>query len=136
MCKYALPSVVLLYKNICRSLDRSEILPHEFPFARSQRRHDCSVFVDTDSYVIVLHFLVGQSTGFDHFEKTRFVDDAPIWINDDPVISEPRAISRAGRAKFWFRRSRMRCRGHDRDKLVGRGIALLVELLQPTDRAC
>jgi hypothetical protein len=31
---------------------------------------------------------VGQNTGFDDSEKTRFIDDASIGINDNPVVGE------------------------------------------------
>ena len=100
LCKDAPPAIILLHKNICRPLTRSEILPHEFPFARSQRRHDCGASIETDSQVIGLHHFVGQSTRFDHFEKTRFVDNVSIRINDDPVVGEETSDCRPNKNKL------------------------------------
>ena len=57
--KYALPAVGLLYKNICRSFTRGEILSHEFPFGGRESCHEGGVSVETDSQIGGLHRLMG-----------------------------------------------------------------------------
>ena len=62
MRKYALPSPILIHKNICRPLLRGEDLAAEFALGCGQRRDNGSVPVDANSSVIGLHHFVGQST--------------------------------------------------------------------------
>src|ERR1043166_2538677 len=85
LCQHAPPAIALLHKNICCPLARTKILPHEFPFAPCQRRHDRCISIETNSQVVGLHHFVRQSSGLDHFEKTRLVDHASIRFSDDPV---------------------------------------------------
>src|SRR5581483_7083349 len=86
--KSALPSPVLLHKNIRRPLLRGEGLPAEFSLGRSQRRDNSSVSVDANSGVIGLHHFVGQGTGLQHAEEGRPVDYASVRVDDDPVIGK------------------------------------------------
>src|SRR5438874_12969278 len=86
--EHALPPLILLYENVRSSFVRRELFPQIFGPSMRNRGDSSSVRVGGYSNIFGVHGFMLQRTGFYHRKHTRLVNNAPISVDNYPIVRQ------------------------------------------------